>query len=102
MNLISDPTTLRIQSEELTLTQRAEAACTLAAQFEKVGEYEAAREALRDFWPENDEIPNLAGLDESAKAEMLLRCGALARCAGGAQQVRGNQERAKNLITQAI
>src|SRR2546430_1783668 len=102
MNLTSKLATPTKQNRDLPLAERAELACRLAKQFEKAGEYEAAAEALHEFWRDGDEAPNVAGLDESTKADVLLRCGALARYSSSSRQVSGNQEKAKNLITQAI
>jgi CheY-like chemotaxis protein/Tfp pilus assembly protein PilF len=102
MNLESQLTALKNQNRDLTLTQRAELSCQLSKQFEKAGEYEAAREALSEFWPERDGLAKLDGLDEPMKAEVTLRLGALAGWLGSAHQAVGGQETAKNLITQSI
>src|SRR4051812_11266009 len=101
MNIASELKALRRQSTDLSINERAELACRLAKQLEKAGEYEAAFQALREFWPNGDEAPTLTGLTDTAKAEMLLRCGALVRCLGGSKAV-ARQDTAKNLITQAI
>jgi len=74
----------------------------LAKQLEKAGEYEAASEALEEFWPEGDGMPKIEGLDEATKAEVLLRVGALSGWLGSARQKPGGQESAKNLITQSV
>jgi len=102
MNLESQLTTLKHRSSDLPLAERAELSCQLAKQFEKSGEYEAACEALGEFWLKRDEPPMLDGLDESTTAEVLLRVGALAGCLGSADQTEGSQEAAKNLITHSI
>jgi CheY-like chemotaxis protein len=102
MNLQSQLTTLQERTQGLTLAERAKLCCELAKQFEKAGEYEAARESLDGFWPERDGQPKLDGLDESTKAKILLRVGALAGWLGSAQQDGGSQESAKNLITRSI
>src|SRR5215831_788805 len=82
--------------------EEAESACRLAKQLEKAGDYEAAYEALAAFWPDRHELPNLVGLTGSVRAEMLQRVGALAGWLGGANQINGSQERAKDLITKSI
>jgi len=69
---------------------------------EKAGEYEAACEALSEFWPERDGLPNLNDLDEPAKALVLLRVGALSGWRGSTDQAPGSQESAKDLITESI
>jgi CheY-like chemotaxis protein/tetratricopeptide (TPR) repeat protein len=100
MNLKTDLAALK--SSDQTLTERAELSCRIAKQLEKGGEYEAAREALNEFWPEPDQAPRLAGLDELERAEVLLRIGALSGWEGGTDQKNGSQEYAKDLITKSI
>src|SRR6266849_5224868 len=102
MNLATRLTDLREDIRGLTRIEQAKLCCGVAKQFEKAGEYEGAREALSEFWPEVDDPPNLDGLDEPTKAELLLRIGALAGWLGSADQTEGSQETAKNLITRSI
>src|SRR5258706_11095978 len=102
MNFKSQLIALRTQSRDLPLAQRAELSCRLAKQLEKTGEYEAACEALLEFWPELDKPPKVEGLDEAEKAEVLLRVGSLAGWQGGTDQTQGSQESAKDLITKSI
>jgi CheY-like chemotaxis protein len=102
MNLESQLTALKNQSRNLTLAERADLSCRLAKQLEKAGEYEAACEALGEFWPMRDEPPKVDGLNEPTKAEVLLRVGSLAGWQGSADQATGSQETAKNLITKSI
>jgi CheY-like chemotaxis protein/Tfp pilus assembly protein PilF len=102
MNLQSQLTALKNQSRGITPTERADLACGLAKQFERAGEYEAAREALSEFWPESSEWPRVGGLDPIAKAEVLLRIGALSGWLGCADRTGGSQEWAKNVITESI
>jgi CheY-like chemotaxis protein/Tfp pilus assembly protein PilF len=102
MNLESQLTALKNQSRELALGERAQLCCRIAKQLEKAGEYEAAREALGEFWPQRNGQPKVEGLDDPTKAEVLLRVGALAGWLGGANQTEGSQENAKNLITQSM
>lgn len=90
------------QGEELAPAERAERSCRIAKELEKAGEYEAACAALAEFWPNHQVPPTLNGLEGEARAELLLRAGALAGWLGGATQVHGSQETAKNLITQSI
>ena len=78
MNLQSQLTALQEQTRGLTPVEGATLCCRLAKQLEKAGEYEAACEALAEFWPERGEPPKVDGLDEPTKAEVLLRAGALA------------------------
>jgi CheY-like chemotaxis protein len=102
MNLQSQLTALQERTQGLTVAERATLCCELAKRFEKAGEYEAACEALGEFWPERNGSPKLDGLDEATKAEVLLRVGALAGWQGSADQTTGSQETAKNLITKSI
>lgn len=102
MNLESDLATLKNQSLDLPPSQRAELSCRLAKQFEKTGEYEAAREALIEFWPAGDQEPKLEGLEDAVKADILLRVGALAGWLGQTDQMVGGQETAKDFITQSL
>lgn len=102
MDLESQLVALKNQSSDLTLTERAELSCRLAKQLEKAGEYDAAYEALSEFWPDRKEPPRLHDLDEPLKATVLLRVGALAGWLGSTHQDEGSQETAKDLITRAI
>jgi CheY-like chemotaxis protein/tetratricopeptide (TPR) repeat protein len=90
------------QGSDLPTIERAERSCRIAKDLEKAGEYEAACAALAEFWPNHQGSPILSGLEGEARAELLLRAGALAGWLGGATQVEGSQESAKNLITQSI
>lgn len=102
MNLEAKLIALKNQSRDLTLAERAVLSCRLAKQLEKAGEYEAACEALVEFWPKRDEPPKIDGLNEQLKADVLLRVGALAGWLGGANQTGGSQETAKDLITRSM
>ena len=71
------------QKSELTLAERAELSCDLAKQFEKAGDYDAARNVLAEFWPEGNQSPNVEGLEEASTAAVLLRVGSVAGWLGG-------------------
>ncbi len=101
MNLKAQLSTLKNQSRNLALAERAELSCSLAKQLEKAGDYEGAYEALGEFWPDPNSGPRIEGLDEPIKADVLLRTGALAGWRGGAE-AEGDQETAKDLITRSI
>src|SRR6266404_252565 len=102
MNLEAQLAALKIENRNLPLTERATLSCRLAKQLEKVGKYEAAYEALNEFWPNRDESPKLDGLDDTQKAEVLLRIGAIAGWLGSTDQIAGGQETAKNILTISI
>ena len=89
------------RNSERSIIERAKLACRLAKQLEKQGEYEAACEALIEFWPDRHKPPQVDGLDERIEAEVLLRAGAVAGWLGSADQTEGSQETAKNLLTQS-
>jgi len=100
MKLASQLATARQYSSAAGLDQ-VHACCRLAKEMERAGEYERAREALREFWPEKDASPRVEGLDGHAAAEVLLRVGTLVGWVGGANQSQ-RQELAKDLITRSI
>src|SRR5207248_10299201 len=102
MNLTDQLTALREETRGLTTVERARHCCDLAKQLEKAGEYEAACEALNEFWPNRNGPLNLNDLDKATRAEVLLRIGALSGWLGSTDQAAGSQETAKNLITQSI
>src|SRR2546429_969166 len=102
MNLEPKTTVLKTGTQDLSIEERAKLACDSAKQFEKAGEYEAACEALAEFWPDRSAPPKVEGLDEATRADLLLRVGALAGWRGASEQTDGSQETAKNLITQSI
>src|SRR2546426_12801025 len=99
MNLEPQLNTLKHDSRDLTLAERAENSCRIAKQREKAGEYEAACEALAEFWPGRSGLPRLEGLDEPGRAAVLLRVGALAGWLASTNETEISQETAKNLIT---
>ena len=102
MNLRSQLAVVKDQSLGLSRAEGAQLCCRLAKQLEKAGDYEAACEALEEFWPDRYGIPRGDRLDEATKAEVLLRVGALSGWLGSARQTPGSQESAKNLITQSV
>src|ERR1043165_10119585 len=72
-----------------------------AKNFEEAGEFDRAAEAISPFWSGPSTRPNITGLTEEAQAELLLRAGTLTGWLGSAKQVRGAQERAKDLISES-
>ncbi|HEU4714290.1 MAG TPA: tetratricopeptide repeat protein [Pyrinomonadaceae bacterium] len=75
--------------------------CELAKGLEEAGEFESAAETLRPFWPSLAHRPQTEGLDDQARAELLLRTGTLTGWLGSAKQVCGAQELAKDLISES-
>jgi tetratricopeptide (TPR) repeat protein len=86
---------------KLSLSERAQVRCRLAKNLEDSGEYEAARELLRPFWPKVGESPVVTGLDRTTQAEVLLRVGALTGWLGSNAKVGGAQETAKDILTKS-
>ncbi len=102
MKLTSQLFALREKTRGLTAPERASYCCDLAKQLEKAGEYDAACEALSEFWPHRNEFLVLNDLDQATKAIVFLRVGALSGWLGSTDQAAGSQERAKDLVTQSI
>lgn len=98
MNLATKPGV----RDKASLNVRSVECCERAKQFEKVGEYELARAAMREVWPDCSDHPRLEGLDEDVIGEIALRSGAIAGWLGSANQHGGSQEMAKNLITRSV
>jgi CheY-like chemotaxis protein len=102
MNLDLQLKALKSSTRSVFTTEHVELSCSLAKEFEKAGEYEKAREALSDFWPEENSPPQVELLETADRGKILLRVGALISWLGNADQAEGSQEKAKNLITQAV
>ncbi|MDQ1590530.1 MAG: two-component system, OmpR family, phosphate regulon response regulator PhoB [Pyrinomonadaceae bacterium] len=94
LHKIADPT--------ITPDERARRRCELAKQLEKLGNYEAAREAMGEFWQGIGIRPVLDRLEFRTAAEVLLRIGALTGWLGSSVQSEGAQEKAKGLIYESI
>jgi len=92
----------RINDPSLSVDERAKVRCELAKYYEQLWNFNAAREALGDLWQGVGERPNLEGLEEETKGEVVLRAGALTGWIGSVRQIEGAQETAKNLITESI
>jgi DNA-binding NtrC family response regulator len=91
----------QIDNPALSHMQRALLRCQLAKELEDSGNFEAARDAMGELWGRIGERPQLAGLDERAAAEVLLRTGSLTGWIGSANQIDGAQEKAKDLISES-
>ena len=92
----------QIDDPNLSVDQRAQLRCELAKEFENVGHYDAARDALGELWGNIGEPPKLDNLNQQSAAEVLLRVGKLTGWIGSTHQIEGSQETAKNRITQSI
>jgi CheY-like chemotaxis protein len=92
----------QIADPSLSPTQLAILRCRLARQLEQAGDYEGAREILGKIWQRVGERPAMEELDGKARAEVLLRVGALTGYIGSARQIEGAQEIAKNLLSESF
>lgn len=77
-----------------------EKACSIVSELIYAGQFEAAREEIDDLWPGIGARPDLV-FSPQVNAELLLQCGTLSSWLGSAKQV-DVQEKAKNLITEAL
>lgn len=92
----------RINDAAISCNERAWLRCELAKQLEEAGHYEAAHEAMGEFWERVGERPNIEGLDRHTAAEVFLRVGVLFGWIGSTRQMEDAQEKAKDLITESI
>jgi tetratricopeptide (TPR) repeat protein len=92
----------QIHDPALSVNERARLRCQLAKQFENVGNYEAARDAMGELWPAVAEPPSLEGLDQLTAAEVLLRVGVLAGYIGSIRPIVRAQEISQRLISESI
>ena len=81
---------------------RAGLRCALSKELEEDGHYEAARSILGGLWQGVGERPSLDGLSARARAEVLLRVGCLSSSIASVQRTTGQQEAAKDLISESI
>jgi tetratricopeptide (TPR) repeat protein len=91
-----------IDDPSLTEDRRALLRCGVAADLTHAGQYEAAREALGDLWRGVGQRPEVGSLSPAVAAEVLLQCGVLTGWIGGARNVAGAQEQAKDLLFEAL
>ena len=92
----------QLDDPTLTLDERAQLRCQIAADLEHRGQYEAARDALAELWQGVGQPPTIEGLSELAAAEVLLCVGTLSGWLGSVQQIEGAQDAAKDLIFKSI
>jgi tetratricopeptide (TPR) repeat protein len=101
MNL-ADERLKGLDNTSLTEGERVLLRCALASDLIHKGQYETAREALGELWPGLDARPNVKGLLPVVAAEVLLQCGVLTGWLGRIKSVGGAQEKAKDLLTEAL
>ena len=90
------------ETTELGQDRRALLHCAAAAELSEAGRYEEAREALGDLWRGVGERPDTTGLTILTTGEVLLQCGLLSSWLGASLKVSGAQERAKDLLSEAV
>jgi two-component system NtrC family response regulator len=92
----------QLDNPKLNRSERAELCCRLAKELEEAGNYEAARNALNEFWQRIGERPKIEDLEQHIAAEVLLRAGSLTGWIGSSRQIEGAQETAKNLVSESM
>ena len=92
----------QIPDPNLSANERVRLRCQVAKQFEKIGNYEAARGALEDLWPSFEDYPRIDMLDDPTAAEVLLRIGVLTGWIGSIRLIKGSQQTARNLLGDSI
>jgi tetratricopeptide (TPR) repeat protein len=98
---IDSKVSIQQQNSTSSLSERAQDLCARAKVLEEAGEFEDARATISEFWQRIGERPRVEGLDERARAEVLLRTGALSGWIGSSSQIAGAQEIAKDFISEA-
>lgn len=92
----------RLNNPALTPDERALLRCRVAADFIHAGRYEEAKDALGNLWNGIGSRPELKGLPILTTAEVLLQCGVLSGWLGSVRNVSGAQEKAKDLLSEAL
>jgi len=91
-----------LDNPTLTDDERVLLRCRLATQFIHEGQFETAREALGELWRGVGERPAVKGLPPAIAADVLLQCGMLSDCLGAARNISGAQEKALELLFEAL
>jgi tetratricopeptide (TPR) repeat protein len=99
---LADERLRELDNPALTADERALTRCSVAGDLTHAGQYEAAREALGGLWRGVGKKPEVDNLSPATAAEVLLRCRALTGWIGGVRNVQGSQEKAKDLLSEAL
>ncbi|MDQ3818327.1 MAG: tetratricopeptide repeat protein, partial [Acidobacteriota bacterium] len=99
---LADERLKELDSPLLTTDERVLLRCAVAADLIHKGQYEAAQEALGELWPGLGVRPEIGELPPLVAAEVLLQCGVLTGWLGRIRSVGGAQEKAKDLLTEAL
>jgi tetratricopeptide (TPR) repeat protein len=101
MNL-ADERLKQLDNPSLTENERILLRCSIAADFIHKGQYEAARQALGELWLGIGQRPEVNNLPPAIAAEILLQCGTLTGWLGSLRNFSGDQEQAKDLLSEAL
>jgi tetratricopeptide (TPR) repeat protein len=93
---------IELDNPALTRNERILLRCRLASEFIHTGQYDIAREALGELWQGVGKRPLVDRLKRPIAAEVLLQCGVLSGWLGGAQHISGAQEKANDLLFEAM
>ena len=85
-----------------SVAERAERACQLAKELERLGDFEGAGEILGEFWDAATNVVTVDQLEDARKADVLLRVGSVASRQAAAQPREGTQETAKDFISRSL
>jgi hypothetical protein len=99
---LADERLKELDNPSLTENERVLLRCRIASDLIHKGQYEVAREALGELWPGVGEKPDAQELPPVLTAEVLLQCGVLTGWLGRIRTVEGAQEKAQDLITEAL
>src|ERR1044072_1290474 len=95
---LADERLRELDNPSLTTDECALLRSEAAADLIDKGQYEAAREALGEFWRGIGGRPDVEGLGESTAAEVLLQAGVLSGWLGASKRTEGAQEASKDLL----
>jgi tetratricopeptide (TPR) repeat protein len=101
MNL-TDARLKELDNPALTRNERILSRCRLASELIYLGHYETAREALGELWQGVSSRPEVEKFKPQIAAEVLLQCGTLSGWLGGAHHISDAQEKAKDLLFEAL
>jgi tetratricopeptide (TPR) repeat protein len=101
MNL-ADERLKELDNPSLTKEEAVALRCRLVSKLIHEGQYETAREALGGLWRGIGERPDVEGLYTPLAADVLLQSGVLTGWLGRAGRISGAQEKAKDLISEAL
>src|ERR1043165_2716565 len=99
---LADERLKELDNPSLTTDERALLRCRVAADLIHKGQDEGACEALGELWSGVGQRPDVDRLKPATAAEVLLQCGVLTGWIGDARNVPGAQEKAKDLLTEAL